>query len=103
MSPLIAPASADPHAAGGCPGKSWDRARELAHAAPALHLLVRVSLADAAGSTLAEDLRAQSPLPAFPTAAMDGYAVAGPARYRLTGRLRAGRYPRGACFRARQS
>jgi molybdopterin molybdotransferase len=34
-----------------------------------------VSLADSVGRVLAEDLVAQSPLPAFPASAVDGYAV----------------------------
>ncbi len=93
MSAGRAPAPADPEATIDCPGESWDRARELAHAAPCALQPVRAVLADAAGSTLAEDLQARSPLPAFDTAAMDGYAVAGPAPYRPTGRLSAGMVP----------
>jgi len=35
----------------------------------------RVALADAVGRVLAQDLIADSPLPAFPSSAVDGYAV----------------------------
>ncbi|MFE6868887.1 molybdopterin molybdotransferase MoeA [Kitasatospora sp. NPDC057692] len=45
----------------------------------------------ALGRTLAEPLTALSDLPAFDTSAMDGWAVAGPGPWRVTGRLLAGR------------
>ena len=35
----------------------------------------RVALADCAGRVLAEDVSAPAPLPAFPSSAVDGYAV----------------------------
>ncbi|MDA5280884.1 molybdopterin molybdotransferase MoeA [Streptomyces sp. Isolate_45] len=72
------------------PETPWGQARGLAHRAP-LPLAARtMPLAAAAGLTLAEDLRAQHPLPAFDTAAMDGYAVAGPGPWRIRGAVRAG-------------
>ncbi|KDN84126.1 molybdopterin biosynthesis protein [Kitasatospora cheerisanensis KCTC 2395] len=51
----------------------------------------RVPLAAAAGRTLAEPLVALTDLPAFDTSAMDGWAVAGPGPWRLSGRVLAGR------------
>lgn len=51
----------------------------------------RVAIADAVGAVLAEPLGARSSLPAFRTAAMDGWAVAGPGPWRLVpGQLLAG-------------
>ncbi len=60
----------------------------------------QVSLADAAGRTLADDLRASSPLPPFAHSAMDGYAVQAadtvnaspdaPTRLRVVGTVTAG-------------
>ena len=47
-------------------------------------------LAKAAGLTLAEGVRTALPMPAFDTAAMDGYAIAGPGPWRLRGVVRAG-------------
>ncbi|GED97533.1 NTP transferase domain-containing protein [Gordonia crocea] len=41
--------------------------------------------ADVLGAVLAEPLRAVAPFPAFDTSAMDGYAVRGPAPWRLVG------------------
>ncbi|MGW7317857.1 molybdopterin molybdotransferase MoeA [Streptomyces sp. NPDC054865] len=68
----------------------WERARELAHRAP-LPLATRtVPLAEAAGLTMAADLCTPRALPAFDTAAMDGYAVAGPGPWRVVGSVRAG-------------
>jgi molybdopterin molybdotransferase len=54
-------------------------ARELAHAAglAAPRSTESVSLADARGRVLAEDVFAAAPLPGFASAAMDGWAVAG--------------------------
>ncbi|GAA3054721.1 molybdopterin-binding protein [Kitasatospora albolonga] len=50
----------------------------------------RLPLRSALGRTLAEPLAALTDLPAFDTSAMDGWAVAGPGPWRLTGRLLAG-------------
>jgi molybdopterin molybdotransferase len=68
----------------------WSRARELAHAAPRPLPPAEVPLAGAAGLTLAEGIHTALPMPAFDTAAMDGYAIAGPGPWRLRGVLRAG-------------
>ncbi|MGH3830028.1 MAG: molybdopterin molybdotransferase MoeA [Pseudonocardiaceae bacterium] len=69
---------------------AWARARVLAHTAPRPLAARRVPLSHAAGLTLAAELRSCVPLPAFDTAAMDGYAVAGPGPWRLRGQVRAG-------------
>ncbi|MGW2631413.1 molybdopterin molybdotransferase MoeA [Streptomyces chattanoogensis] len=71
-------------------GPSWERARELAHAAPLPMAARALPLAAAAGTTLADALRTRDPLPAFDTAAMDGYAVAGAGPWRIRGAVRAG-------------
>lgn len=68
----------------------WDRARALAHAAPQPLPAHRVPLAHTAGLTLAEEICTRVPIPAFDTAAMDGYAVAGPGPWQLRGQVRAG-------------
>jgi molybdopterin molybdotransferase len=70
----------------------WDRARSLVYAAgvAAARPPVRVPLADADGLTLAEPLRARTDLPAFPTSSVDGWAVRGPAPWRVVGRVLAG-------------
>ncbi|MFF3019348.1 molybdopterin molybdotransferase MoeA [Streptomyces sp. NPDC057939] len=68
----------------------WGRARELAHRAPSPPAARPVPLAEAAGLTTAADLCTPGPLPAFDTAAMDGYAVAGPGPWRVVGSVRAG-------------
>ncbi|ROR43264.1 molybdopterin molybdotransferase MoeA [Kitasatospora cineracea] len=72
----------------GCP---WPAARRAARTAVPRPLPVeRVELAAAAGRTLAEPLAALTDLPAFDTSAMDGWAVAGPGPWRLSGRVLAG-------------
>ncbi len=68
----------------------WERARVLAHAAPRPLAARRIPLSCVAGLTLAEEIRAGVPLPAFDTAAMDGYAVAGTGPWQLRGQVRAG-------------
>jgi molybdopterin molybdotransferase len=69
---------------------SFDDARALALGWPALPPLT-VSLAEALGWVLAEPLASRTDLPAFPTSAMDGWAVAGSGPWRLrTGRALAG-------------
>ncbi|MGH3772975.1 MAG: molybdopterin molybdotransferase MoeA [Pseudonocardiaceae bacterium] len=78
---------ADPHRSTPV---AWERARVLAHAAPEPLPTRRVPLSRAAGLTLAAEIRSCVPLPAFDTAAMDGYAVAGPGPWRLRGQIRAG-------------
>ena len=52
-----------------------------------------VRLKRARGRALAAPLVARLPHPAFDTAAMDGYAVAGPAPWAVVGRVLAGRAP----------
>ncbi|GAA4439863.1 molybdopterin molybdotransferase MoeA [Phytohabitans houttuyneae] len=68
----------------------WDRARALAAGVSAMPGTERVLLAEAAGRVLAAPLRAAVPAPAFDTAAMDGFAVAGPGPWRIGGRVLAG-------------
>ncbi|MGH3811457.1 MAG: molybdopterin molybdotransferase MoeA [Pseudonocardiaceae bacterium] len=68
----------------------WEQARVLAHAAPQPLAARRVPLTRAAGLTLAGKIRTCVPLPAFDTAAMDGYAVAGAGPWQLQGQVRAG-------------
>ncbi len=70
----------------------WRRARRLAHEAGAALALPPVDrpLAEAEWTTLAEPLIARTDLPAFPTASVDGWAVRGPAPWRITGRVLAG-------------
>jgi molybdopterin molybdotransferase len=70
---------------------AWAAARELAHAAAEPTGSERVALDRAAGLALAEDVVAATPIPAFDTAAMDGYAVAGPGPWTIVGASRAGR------------
>jgi len=53
----------------------WPEARRLAYAAGQPLPPVDLPLADAGGGTLAAPLRAETPLPPFDCAAMDGYAV----------------------------
>src|SRR5256884_9635550 len=52
-----------------------DEAASLVLAPAAVLGVERVTLADAIGRVLAEDLVAGGPLPAFPSSAVDGYAV----------------------------
>lgn len=78
---------ADPHRSAPVP---WERARVLAHAAPQPLAARRVPLTRAAGLTLAEEICTCVPLPAFDTAAMDGYAVAGAGPWQLRGQVQAG-------------
>ncbi|WP_099901071.1 molybdopterin molybdotransferase MoeA [Streptomyces sp. TLI_171] len=71
----------------GCP---WPLARRTARAAAGPLPVERAPLDAAAGRTLAEPLAALTDLPAFDTSAMDGWAVAGPGPWRLSGRVLAG-------------
>lgn len=68
----------------------WDRAHRLAGTLPTPLKAERVALADAPGRTLAEDATSAALLPGTDTAAMDGYAVAGPPPWRVTGQVLAG-------------
>lgn len=69
---------------------TWPAARALAFsAAPALPA-VELSVSEAAGCVLAGPLWSLAPLPAFDTAAMDGWAVRGPGPWHVVGRVLAG-------------
>lgn len=74
------------------PGENWRRARLAAYAAgsSAGCATESVPLGESGGRVLAEPLIALTSLPGFDTAAMDGYAVAGPGPWRLVGRSLAG-------------
>ena len=69
---------------------SWAAARAGAHAAARPSEPVEVPRLHALGTTLAEALVAPTPRPAFDTAAMDGYAVAGDPPWRIVGEVSAG-------------
>ncbi|GAA3746938.1 molybdopterin molybdotransferase MoeA [Salinactinospora qingdaonensis] len=78
------------------PPVAWERARgaarDLARSVgfpPCRH----EPLQDALGATLAEDLVAGVAIPFYDTAAMDGYAVAGPAPWTVVGEVPAGAAP----------
>jgi molybdopterin molybdotransferase len=79
----------DGHRESGAIG--WQQARRAAHRAgtPSPEP-IRLPLSDVDGCTLAGPLRTLTPLPAFPTSSVDGYAVAGAGPWRLTGRVLAG-------------
>lgn len=85
-----------PQAADTCPSirssAPWHVARRIAYEAGWAARLDPVALPLAAcdGATLAEDIRARTALPAFPTASVDGFAVRGAGPWRLTGRVLAG-------------
>jgi molybdopterin molybdotransferase len=74
-------------------GMPWQAARMLAATMPAPLGAERVSLPAATGQVLARPIRAAVPAPAFDTAAMDGYAVAGAGPWRVVGRVLAGCSP----------
>jgi molybdopterin molybdotransferase len=69
---------------------SWPDAMAACFAAPTPLPRQDVPLAEALGTTLADDLRAQHPLPPFDTAMMDGWAVSGPPPWRVVGQVLAG-------------
>lgn len=73
----------------------WGQARSLAYAAglAAAPSAVSLPLTEADGHTLAEPLTTLTDLPAFPTSSVDGWAVRGPAPWRLVGRVLAGATP----------
>ena len=72
---------------------TWSEARRIAsHAAIPLPA-TRLPLADCHGLVLAESLSALVDLPPFATSAMDGWAVAGPGPWKVTGRVLAGQNP----------
>lgn len=72
---------------------SWADARQVAWEAGRPLPAVPVALDDALGLVLAEPLWALVALPAFDTAAMDGWAVRGPGPWRVSGRTLAGDPP----------
>lgn len=84
---------ADPHAVPATVG--WAEARELAYQAgwAARPDPVALPLAEADGQTLADPLTTRTDLPAFPTSSVDGWAVRGPAPWRVVGRVLAGTAP----------
>jgi len=70
----------------------WEKARTCAYEAgrAAAGPVERAALSIADGRTLAEPLLALTDLPAFPTSSIDGWAVRGPAPWRVVGRILAG-------------
>ena len=72
---------------------SWAEARRVAAGATRPLPAARVPLDDCLGLTLAESLPALVDLPPFATSAMDGWAVAGPGPWKVTGRVLAGQDP----------
>lgn len=73
----------------------WADARALAASQGAPGPSERVPLAEADGRVLAHDVHARVNLPAFPTAAMDGWAVCGPGPWMIAGQVSAGDAPVG--------
>ncbi|MEV4349529.1 molybdopterin-binding protein [Actinoplanes sp. NPDC049596] len=71
----------------------WSQAYAIATTAPKPLPPEPVPAEAATGRVLAAPLEAARPVPAFDTAAMDGYAVTGPAPWRVTGQLLAGPPP----------
>ncbi|MGI5152294.1 molybdopterin molybdotransferase MoeA [Plantactinospora sp. CA-294935] len=69
---------------------AWPEARRYARGTARPLGPVPRPLPDTVGSALAVPLVALAPLPAYNSAAMDGYAVAGPGPWQLTGRVLAG-------------
>ncbi|MGH8875813.1 MAG: molybdopterin molybdotransferase MoeA [Stackebrandtia sp.] len=70
----------------------WDTARSEVHLAASDAKLVpmRHKISETDGSTLAAPLTALTPLPAFDTSSVDGYAVRGDGPWKLSGRVLAG-------------
>lgn len=68
----------------------WARAFAIAGTAAKPLPAERTSVTSAVGRVLAEPVRAVTAVPAFDTAAMDGYAVTGPGPWRLSGQILAG-------------
>jgi molybdopterin molybdotransferase len=82
-------------------GMPWQAARMLAATMPAPLGAEQVRLSTASiGQVLARPIRAAIPAPAFDTAAMDGYAVAGAGPWRVVGRVLAGHAPEALVLRA---
>jgi molybdopterin molybdotransferase len=68
----------------------WLHAHAIAGTAAQPLPAERTRVTAASGRVLAEPVRAVTPVPAFDTAAMDGFAVAGPGPWRLDGQVLAG-------------
>ncbi|MCF6468969.1 molybdopterin molybdotransferase MoeA [Nonomuraea sp. MG754425] len=79
---------------------SWGRARALAAGSARPSRPSPVALREAIGRRLAGPLRALVPVPGTDVSAMDGYAVAGPGPWRVTGRVLAGGAPYAGPLRA---
>jgi molybdopterin molybdotransferase len=73
-------------------GLSWLAARRTAYEAGRAAMLAPVTLplSRCDQTTLADDVRAGTDMPAFPTSCVDGYAVRGQGPWRTTGRILAG-------------
>lgn len=71
----------------------WPVAREYAFELGVATPVTSQPLGQALGTVLAQPLVTLTDLPAFDTVAMDGWAVAGPGPWRVTGRLLAGQVP----------
>ena len=84
--------SSSPHPEVVAGPTAWDRARTAAAAAGTAATAdpVALPLAEADGCTLAEPLVTLTDLPPFPTASVDGWAVRGPAPWRIAGQVLAG-------------
>ena len=72
---------------------TWPEARHKAHTTATPLPPTKLPLAEALGATLATPLTTHTPMPAFDTAAMDGYAVAGEPPWTVIGEILAGRPP----------
>lgn len=75
---------------------TWARARQAAWSCTSTLGQEDVTLTQADGRVLARDLRAQVPLPGFPTAAMDGWAVRSSGPWQVIGTVSAGDAPSAA-------
>ncbi len=75
--------------------EAWEEARSRVYAAGLAAALPVESrpLAEIDGHTLAEPLTTRTPLPAFPTSSVDGWAVRGPGPWHVVGRVLAGGTP----------
>ena len=69
---------------------SWPEARRIAGSTAIPLPVTRVPLAQARGMVLGGSLSALVDLPPFATSAMDGWAVAGPGPWKVTGQVLAG-------------
>jgi molybdopterin molybdotransferase len=81
-----------PRTSAGNGATPWARAREIAYQTgrDAARPPVTAPLYACDGATLAADLSPLTDLPAFPTSTVDGWAVRGPAPWRIVGQVLAG-------------